>query len=242
MLDVVGPGVAARDTDYVAAALASAVGDGRAPPSAMRGASASTTRRSSTARPRTARISTTPSRAGRCMPARSIVPAVLAVAEQRGLDGRRGDARHRGRRRADVPAEPRRAAGDPQGRLPSDRGLRRAGRRGRRVGAALGLRREAIARALGIAGSLASGIIEYLADGSWTKRLHAGAAAQAGLRAALLAEAGFIGPAHRARRQPRLLQGVRAVEDAGLRAAARRPRRALGHRRRSPSSPMPAGP
>ena len=27
---------------------------------------------------------------------------------------------------------------------------------------------------IGIAGSLASGIIEYLADGSWTKRLHAG--------------------------------------------------------------------
>jgi 2-methylcitrate dehydratase PrpD len=41
---------------------------------------------------------------------------------------------------------------------------------------------------------LSSGIIEYLADGSWTKRLHAGAAAQAGIRAALLAEAGFIGP------------------------------------------------
>ena len=39
------------------------------------------------------------------------------------------------------------------------------------------------------------GIIEYLADGSWTKRLHAGEAAQSGIRAALLAEAGFTGPA-----------------------------------------------
>ena len=62
------------------------------------------------------------------------------------------------------------------------------------VGAAIGLGREEIARALGISGSLASGIIEYLADGSSTKRLHAGAAAQAGLRAAFLAEAGFTGP------------------------------------------------
>lgn len=51
-----------------------------------------------------------------------------------------------------------------------------------------------IARALGVAGSMASGIIEYLADGSWTKRLHAGWAAQSGIRAAALARAGFIGP------------------------------------------------
>ena len=48
--------------------------------------------------------------------------------------------------------------------------------------------------AMGIAGSMASGIIEYLADGSWTKRMHPGWAAQSGLRAALLARAGFTGP------------------------------------------------
>ena len=41
---------------------------------------------------------------------------------------------------------------------------------------------------------MASGIIEYLADGSWTKRMHPGWAAQSGLRAALLARAGFTGP------------------------------------------------
>jgi 2-methylcitrate dehydratase PrpD len=62
------------------------------------------------------------------------------------------------------------------------------------VAAALRLPPERIAHALGIAGSLSSGIIEYRADGSWTKRLHAGIAAQAGIRAALLAEGGFIGP------------------------------------------------
>ena len=48
--------------------------------------------------------------------------------------------------------------------------------------------------ALGIAGSMASGIIEYLAEGTWTKRMHPGWAAQAGIRAADLARNGFIGP------------------------------------------------
>jgi 2-methylcitrate dehydratase PrpD len=48
--------------------------------------------------------------------------------------------------------------------------------------------------ALGIAGSMASGIIEYLAEGAWTKRMHAGWAAQAGYRAARLAQEGFTGP------------------------------------------------
>jgi 2-methylcitrate dehydratase PrpD len=62
------------------------------------------------------------------------------------------------------------------------------------VAAALGLDAVQIVDALGIAGSMASGIIEYLAEGAWTKRLHAGWAAQSGLRAALLAREGFIGP------------------------------------------------
>jgi 2-methylcitrate dehydratase PrpD len=62
------------------------------------------------------------------------------------------------------------------------------------AGAALGLSPAAITSALGIAGSMASGIIEYLAEGTWTKRVHAGWAAQAGLRAALMARAGFLGP------------------------------------------------
>src|SRR5687768_8453854 len=48
--------------------------------------------------------------------------------------------------------------------------------------------------ALGLAGSMAGGIIEYLAEGAWTKRLHPGWAAQSGIRAALLARAGFVGP------------------------------------------------
>jgi 2-methylcitrate dehydratase PrpD len=62
------------------------------------------------------------------------------------------------------------------------------------VGAALGLSAKQIVDALGIAGSFASGIIEYLAEGAWTKRLHPGWAAQSGYRAALLARGGFLGP------------------------------------------------
>src|SRR5262249_36737755 len=62
------------------------------------------------------------------------------------------------------------------------------------VGAALGLSPRQLVDALGNAGSMAGGIIEYLAEGAWTKRLHAGWAAQAGMRAALLGHAGFSGP------------------------------------------------
>jgi 2-methylcitrate dehydratase PrpD len=63
------------------------------------------------------------------------------------------------------------------------------------VGVALGLDARALRDTIGIAGSTASGIIEYLGDGSWTKRMHAGWAAQSGMRAAWLGRAGFMGPA-----------------------------------------------
>src|SRR6202048_3225734 len=46
------------------------------------------------------------------------------------------------------------------------------------VGAALRLQSRQMVDGLGIAGSMASGIIEYLAEGAWTKRLHPGWAAQ----------------------------------------------------------------
>ena len=48
--------------------------------------------------------------------------------------------------------------------------------------------------AFGICGSQAGGIIEYLADGTWTKRLHPGWGAHAGIVATKLATAGFTGP------------------------------------------------
>src|SRR6266568_9669697 len=56
------------------------------------------------------------------------------------------------------------------------------------------LTEDQMVHAFGICGSQAAGIIEYLADGSWTKRLHPGWAAHAGVTAALLAQAGFTGP------------------------------------------------
>jgi len=49
--------------------------------------------------------------------------------------------------------------------------------------------------AFGICGSQSSGIIEYLADGTWTKRLHPGWSAHGGIIATLLAQRGFRGPA-----------------------------------------------
>ena len=62
------------------------------------------------------------------------------------------------------------------------------------VGSAMRLSSKDFQSTLGIVGSMASGIIEYLAEGTSTKRLHPGWAAQSGIRAARLARAGFDGP------------------------------------------------
>ena len=58
----------------------------------------------------------------------------------------------------------------------------------------LGLDAEGAARALGICGSFAGGILECWVDGTDTKFLHAGWAAQSGIAAAHLARAGATGP------------------------------------------------
>jgi 2-methylcitrate dehydratase PrpD len=57
-----------------------------------------------------------------------------------------------------------------------------------------GLDRDDAISALGLAGSFASGLFAYLDDGTATKPLHAGLAAQGGVRAAQLAAAGAEGP------------------------------------------------
>ncbi len=62
------------------------------------------------------------------------------------------------------------------------------------LAAALKLAPAQTVNAFGIAGSMAGGIIEYLAEGAWTKRMHPGFAAQSGYRAVRLARAGFVGP------------------------------------------------
>lgn len=58
----------------------------------------------------------------------------------------------------------------------------------------LGLTAEQMLAAVGIAGSMAAGSMEFLADGAWTKRMHPGLAAQNGVQAALLASEGFVAP------------------------------------------------
>jgi 2-methylcitrate dehydratase PrpD len=122
-----------------------------------------------------------------------VVPAVLAVAEHRRLDGR---AVLKGlsvgtellcRMSLVAPQAIHRAGFHPTAVLGAPAAAAA-------VAAAIGSNPSAITMAIGIAGSLASGIIEYLSDGSWTKRLHAGAAAQSGVRAAFLAQSGFVGP------------------------------------------------
>ena len=62
------------------------------------------------------------------------------------------------------------------------------------VSVAMGLNQKQTVDALGNAGSMASGIIEYLAEGAWTKRLHPGWAANAGIQSARLSAQGFPGP------------------------------------------------
>ncbi len=62
------------------------------------------------------------------------------------------------------------------------------------AGRLYGLTEDQLVHAFGICGSQSAGIIEYLTDGSWTKRLHPGWGAHAGVVAALLARAGFTGP------------------------------------------------
>ena len=59
----------------------------------------------------------------------------------------------------------------------------------------LGLDADAMARAAGIAGSFASGLLECWVDGTQTKFLHPGWSAQSGIVAALLARSGTTGPA-----------------------------------------------
>ncbi len=122
-----------------------------------------------------------------------VVPAVLALAEARGLSGARAFAGMA----AGIEVMCR--MGQVAGKGVHSAGFHPTaviGAMGAAAGAgvALGLDPPALVRAFGLAGSCAAGIIEYLADGSWTKRMHAGWAAQAGIRAATMAQAGFVGP------------------------------------------------
>ncbi len=62
------------------------------------------------------------------------------------------------------------------------------------AGKILGLKREAMASALGMAGTQSAGLWAFTADGSESKRFHPGRSAQSGVMAALLAKKGYRGP------------------------------------------------
>jgi 2-methylcitrate dehydratase PrpD len=193
LIDVIGLCAAARATDYVTAALAAWPDAGPATAIAH-------------ARPLTAAAAAFVNgtaahgedfddtfEGGPVHAGAVIAPAVLALAEQEGLGGAavlRGlavGAEAICRLSTVVPKAVHEAGFHPTavfGAMGAAAG----------AGAALGLNQNQLVNALGIAGSMAGGIIEYLADGSWTKRMHPGWAAQSGLRAALLARAGFTGP------------------------------------------------
>ncbi len=62
------------------------------------------------------------------------------------------------------------------------------------AGKIAGLDADQLVAAQGVVGSMAAGLLEFLEDGSWTKRLHPGWAAQSGITAATFARAGWSGP------------------------------------------------
>ena len=77
------------------------------------------------------------------------------------------------------------------------------------AGHLLRLDARAMTNALGIAGSLCGGLLEFArGDGGMVKRLHLGRASEAGVLAASLAAGRFRRAAHRARRRVRVSQGV----------------------------------
>jgi 2-methylcitrate dehydratase PrpD len=62
------------------------------------------------------------------------------------------------------------------------------------AGKLAGLDAAGLVAAQGVVGSMAGGLLEFLEDGSWTKRLHPGWAAMCGLTAASFAGVGWSGP------------------------------------------------
>lgn len=133
-------------------------------------------------------------RTGTVHPGAVVVPAALAAGEAAGASGRRL------LRAVLLGYEVMCRAGEAFGGRQFYRGFHPTGTCGVfgaavAAGVVLGLDRDALVRALGIAGTQASGLGEWRTDGSWIKRLHPGRAAASGLLAAWLARDGFTGPA-----------------------------------------------
>ena len=193
LIDIVGLCVAARGTDYVRALLAAS--DAGGPCTAIGHAA---TYNAGTA----ALINGTAAHGedfddtfegGPVHSSVVVIPAVLAACERFGRDGRAAltgivaGVEALCRLSMIIPKAIHKAGFHPTSVLGTMGGTLAAAK-------AMGLDRRQTVDALGNAGSLASGIIEYLAEGAWTKRLHPGWAAQAGIAAARLGQAGFLGP------------------------------------------------
>jgi 2-methylcitrate dehydratase PrpD len=193
LIDVAGLCVAARNTDYVRAALAgweasggcTAIGHARALDS---GGAAFVNGTAAHGEDFDDTFEGGPIHAGAV-----IVPAVLALCEREKLPGKSAllaiavGVELTCRASMVAPKMIHKAGFHPTAVL---------GAIGAAAGAATALRlsKKQFVDALGIVGSMAGGIIEYLAEGTWTKRMHPGWAAQSGIRAADLARQGFIGP------------------------------------------------
>jgi 2-methylcitrate dehydratase PrpD len=127
-------------------------------------------------------------------PSASVFPAALAIAESSHADGRAFLAAML------LGYEVVCRVGAAQTRATEDeRGFHNPGVNGvfgaaAAVGKVLGLNADQLASGFGVAGSHASGLIEFVFEGAMTKRLHPGRAAQLGLESALFAQAGFRGP------------------------------------------------
>jgi 2-methylcitrate dehydratase PrpD len=127
-------------------------------------------------------------------PSATVFPAALAIAEQRRLDGRSFLTAML------LGYEVVCRVGAAQTRATEvERGFHNPGVNGAfgaaaAVGKLLGLDEQRLAWALGVAGSHACGLVEFVHEGAMTKRAHPGRAAQLGLESALLAQAGFSGP------------------------------------------------
>ena len=123
-----------------------------------------------------------------------VIPAALAMAEKLDANGERLvtaiAAGYEVMIRSSLALNP---SADAAARLAPDRRVRPV-RRGRGVRRAARLDDEQAAWALGLAGTQGSGLWAFNADGTMSKRFHAGRAAYSGVLAAELAALGFTGP------------------------------------------------
>jgi 2-methylcitrate dehydratase PrpD len=127
-------------------------------------------------------------------PGATVLPPALAIAQERGADGQALIAAFVAGNEVMI------RIGRATGHTNEARGFHAPGTTGPFGGAVaaghlLRLDARAMTNALGIAGSLCGGLLEFArGDGGMVKRLHLGRASEAGVLAANLAAAGFTGP------------------------------------------------